>query len=890
MKITRDDAFRILGVQEESSPDEVRSSYKRLALKWHPDKHGETQSKEEATHKFQEVSAAYKKLTTNAADMDDETDDSDFMNIAEMMELFANIFFQNGGCRYPHHAINCCDCDVGGDYYYSDEEYYGYTDDESEPESLDIAHRLRHKYEARKYMTKDTIQTQWRVTEEEALKNARELIAEEELEKRREEKKKTKRKKKEKKKLKEKVKKEQEVILENHKSLADTNSPTNKFHINKEDNKILSMDFSTNSLSVESIEDIKNKNNNHQSTENENINKKSNNLLSRKEDERNNKKSNHNSKKDELIDKKNNSNLSKEEKSSNNKNSHVSSLKEDENSNKKSNHLSSLRDEERSDKKKNHLNSLKEDDHRNKKKNPPSSTTENEQSNKKNKNHDNKKINGSTKSYNLPQYKNNILNPERKNRNSKTVDSEGDEDAIDTTSAFFLRAASKAPSVQTSVTLAASINKEDNKDKKKNIIVKPQQQSKKIKKQSPINIEQSEPKTSTESNNNNVNNAIPIVINRDIKSEVIVDNEQIILQSRQVAVKGNQMAHACDYQGAVTMFTKAIQLDPNDHRFFGNRSYCYDRLEQYENALKDGDAAIRLAPEWPKGYFRKGRALTGLKRFQEAEQVFQHVLTLDPVCDDAQYELLKVRVQIFTDMGFAQPLSEQAVRTYGNVQQALEALLAGKVSDEDDLYLSDEEADEVEQDVDFVDKKEDNYSQVIQNNINNLKSQQKTNIRNTESRCNAIWVGNVDPEMVTEKQMNQLFSKCGKVSSVRILPHKYCAFVNFIDPADASAAMEKLQGVGLGNQKLLLRFPNNPPPGSYVPENSATPQTKNKPSSISESSNDSSKLSGPVNGNECYFWRTTGCVFENQCRYKHVRGHKGVDLAKVHAKYGKIPC
>ena len=49
------------------------------------------------------------------------------------------------------------------------------------------------------------------------------------------------------------------------------------------------------------------------------------------------------------------------------------------------------------------------------------------------------------------------------------------------------------------------------------------------------------------------------------------------------------------------------------------------------------------------------------------------------------------------------------------------------------------------------------------------------------------------------------------------------------------------------------------------------------------------KMSGPVNGNECYFWRTTGCVFENQCRYKHVRGHKGVDLSKVQAKYGKIP-
>ena len=49
------------------------------------------------------------------------------------------------------------------------------------------------------------------------------------------------------------------------------------------------------------------------------------------------------------------------------------------------------------------------------------------------------------------------------------------------------------------------------------------------------------------------------------------------------------------------------------HRFFGNRSYCYDRMSQYEKALQDADVAISLAPDWPKGYFRRGRALSGLK-------------------------------------------------------------------------------------------------------------------------------------------------------------------------------------------------------------------------------------------------------------------------------------
>ena len=65
--------------------------------------------------------------------------------------------------------------------------------------------------------------------------------------------------------------------------------------------------------------------------------------------------------------------------------------------------------------------------------------------------------------------------------------------------------------------------------------------------------------------------------------------------------------------------------------------------------------------------------------------------------------------------------------------------------------------------------------------------------RQAEPKCTALWVGNVDPQLVTEKQMMQLFSKCGKVGSVRILPHKYCAFVNYSDSNSAVMAMEKLQ-------------------------------------------------------------------------------------------------
>lgn len=37
------------------------------------------------------------------------------------------------------------------------------------------------------------------------------------------------------------------------------------------------------------------------------------------------------------------------------------------------------------------------------------------------------------------------------------------------------------------------------------------------------------------------------------------------------------------------------------------------------------------------------------------------------------------------------------------------------------------------------------------------------------------------------------------------------------------------------------------------------------------------KLKGPVNGDECYFWRTTGCAFGEACKHKHIPNNKGID-------------
>lgn len=55
------DYYQVLGVRREASADDIKKAYRKLALKWHPDKNPE--NKEEAEKKFKELSEAYEVLS-----------------------------------------------------------------------------------------------------------------------------------------------------------------------------------------------------------------------------------------------------------------------------------------------------------------------------------------------------------------------------------------------------------------------------------------------------------------------------------------------------------------------------------------------------------------------------------------------------------------------------------------------------------------------------------------------------------------------------------------------------------------------------------------------------------------------------------------------------------
>lgn len=120
--------------------------------------------------------------------------------------------------------------------------------------------------------------------------------------------------------------------------------------------------------------------------------------------------------------------------------------------------------------------------------------------------------------------------------------------------------------------------------------------------------------------------------------------------------QGNQAFQAGDVQLAISLFTQAIDLDPDNHVFYSNRAAAYMKADSKSKALHDAEKCVELAPTWSKGYSRLGAAQQSLKRFDAAIDNFKKGIELEPnnksfwaslkACQDAFEADKKVRFDV----------------------------------------------------------------------------------------------------------------------------------------------------------------------------------------------------------------------------------------------------
>lgn len=94
--------------------------------------------------------------------------------------------------------------------------------------------------------------------------------------------------------------------------------------------------------------------------------------------------------------------------------------------------------------------------------------------------------------------------------------------------------------------------------------------------------------------------------------------------------KGNESFKNKNYKEAIEYYTKAINVGPKHHTYFCNRSICHISLNDFKKGLEDAEECIKLDKNFAKGYFRKGQALKGLSRFEDAKKALQKGLELEP--------------------------------------------------------------------------------------------------------------------------------------------------------------------------------------------------------------------------------------------------------------------
>ncbi|CAF0714457.1 unnamed protein product [Brachionus calyciflorus] len=185
------------------------------------------------------------------------------------------------------------------------------------------------------------------------------------------------------------------------------------------------------------------------------------------------------------------------------------------------------------------------------------------------------------------------------------------------------------------------------------------------------------------------------------------EEEQRKVKAEWEKERGNQFFKDNMLNEAINCYTQAIQLDPLNAVYPGNRAMCLLKQEKYGAAEADCTLAIELDSKYAKAYHRRGTARFKLGKFEEAKKDYEMLLKLEPNSKLAQTELNKLE-QLVESRNLVFPVFKKEEE---KSQKPLRRILIEEIND-DSIERNEikRNLDEINQKIVLTDKDESLFS------------------------------------------------------------------------------------------------------------------------------------------------------------------------------------
>lgn len=111
------------------------------------------------------------------------------------------------------------------------------------------------------------------------------------------------------------------------------------------------------------------------------------------------------------------------------------------------------------------------------------------------------------------------------------------------------------------------------------------------------------------------------------------ESANVIKEAEKYKLRGNSLMANGEYAQAVSVYTKAIQLNPHgveSHTYYSNRAAALCYLEQYRDAEVDSLKSLQLKPDYAKAHARLGLSRFFLKDYVGSIKAYKQAIRYDP--------------------------------------------------------------------------------------------------------------------------------------------------------------------------------------------------------------------------------------------------------------------